>query len=256
MEIGLWAAFRDPMFLWFPVGATVVSMASFLVFALPLTLLAWREPAWAASWRIQPQRAEVERWFRPSVDRWVMNNLALTGVILLIWPVVRLVSDVHLGPLPPGWVIGLQVIGFAYLDDVLYYFLHRLMHHPTLYTHVHRIHHRVRTPMAISGHFMHPVEYVLTGLLALLGPMLVGAHVVTLYLWVIVRQWEAAEGHCGYHLPFSPLGWLPGSHAADFHDFHHAKFVGNYAGFFGWFDGLMGTWAKGYPEHMAWRRSR
>jgi 4-alpha-methyl-delta7-sterol-4alpha-methyl oxidase len=244
---------RDPMFWWFPVGATVVSMTAFVAFAVPLTALAWFEPAWAAPWRIQPRRPDVRKWLRQAIDRWLFNNLLLTIAVVALWPLVAPWSRVHLGEPPPWWWMLAQVVGFVYLDDVLYYFMHRAMHHPRVYRHVHAVHHRVRTPVAITGHFMHPIEYGLTGLLALVGPLLVGAHVYTLYAWVALRQWEAAEGHCGYNLPFSPVHLLPGSDAGVFHDFHHAHFQGNYAGFLAWFDRVMGTEV---PEYTADRERR
>jgi sterol desaturase/sphingolipid hydroxylase (fatty acid hydroxylase superfamily) len=89
-----------------------------------------------------------------------------------------------------------QVVFFVYLDDFLYYWFHRGMHGRWLYKHVHGWHHRIVTPWAITGHYMHPVEYSLTGTVALIGPLLLGSHVVTLWVWFAFRQWEAAEGHC------------------------------------------------------------
>jgi hypothetical protein len=38
-------AFADPMFISFPVMTSLLSMAAFVVFATPLTLIAWRDPA-------------------------------------------------------------------------------------------------------------------------------------------------------------------------------------------------------------------
>lgn len=247
--------YSDPMFLWFGLMANAVSMVAFLAFAAPLTWLAWREPAWARPWRIQRKRPDVARWFWPGLRQWLLNNLILWAIVVLGWPVVHAISGIHLGPWPAWYVVVAQVVGFIYLDDALYYVMHRTMHRGWLYTRVHSMHHRVVTPSAVTGHYMHPLEFVLTAFLMLLGPLLLGVHVVTLYIWIVVRQLEAAEGHGGYHLWFSPAGWLPGSHAADFHDFHHAKFHGNYAGFLGWLDGALGTYSKGYAEHLRARRT-
>jgi len=101
---------------------------------------------------------------------------------------------------------------------------------------------------------MHPVEYVLTGSLALLGPLLVGAHVVTLWTWIAFRQWEAAEGHAGYDFPWTPTHWLPGNDGARHHDMHHLRVRGNYAGYLMWTDRVFGTLSKGYAEDLAARR--
>jgi hypothetical protein len=53
------------------------------------------------------------------------------------------------------------------------------MHTRWLFKRVHGVHHRILTPWAITGHYMHPVEFVLTGALALAVPWLIGAHMTT-----------------------------------------------------------------------------
>lgn len=242
-----WASsYADPLFAWVVLGGSAVSMLSFLAFALPLTALAWRTPSWAASWRIQSRPADVGRWFGPSLRRWASNNAILLGLLVVAWPWARPFLAFELGPWPAWYVVVGQLLLFVYLDDALYWLLHRAMHTGWLYRHVHRHHHRIVRPCAISGHDMHWLEFVLTGLLMLVGPALLGVHVGVLYLWIGFRQLEAAEGHSGLHLWFSPLSWLPGGHGADFHDAHHAKFHGNYAGILGWIDGVMGTYSDGY----------
>ncbi len=216
-------------------------MAAFLVFALPMTWLAWAEPAWAERWRLQKRKPDVVRWWWPSVGRWLVNNAILAALLVLAWPVVRGMVTLRVDGWPAWWEVLGSVVVFAYLDDVLYYFLHRAFHHASVYRHVHVVHHRVVTPSAITGHYMHPVEFVATGLLMLVGPLLLGSHILTTYVWIVVRQWEAAEGHCGYRLPVGLLHGLPGSGGAAPHDLHHARVRGNYSGFLGWFDKVMGT---------------
>ena len=68
-----------------------------------------------------------------------------------------------------------------------------------------------------------------------------------------IRQFEAVDAHCGYQLPWSPVHWLPGYDGAGYHDFHHARYRGNYAGFFGYMDRWLGTQARGFAD---WRRER
>ena len=70
---------------------------------------------------------------------------------------------------------------------------------------------------------MHPLELALTGSVALVGPLLLGSHVVVLWSWFVWRQWEAAEGHCGYDFPWSPSHLIPGNDGARHHDAHHAR---------------------------------
>jgi 4-alpha-methyl-delta7-sterol-4alpha-methyl oxidase len=240
--------YEDPMFVWFPVGGTAVSMISFLAFALPLTWVAAKNPAWAEPFRIQTRKVGARPVVWPSVRLWLLNNSLQFVLVLITWPLTRL-SGVHAGPLPPWYEVVWQLLLFVYLDDFLYYWMHRAFHSPWLYRHIHGLHHRISTPWAITGHYMHPLEFIATAGLMLVGPLLLGSHVVTLYLWIILRQWEAAEGHCGYDFPWSPGKLIPGSHGAAHHDFHHSRFVGNYAGFLPLHDKLFHTFARGYAEY-------
>ena len=139
-------------------------------------------------------------------------------------------------------------------QDFLYYWFHRAMHGRWLYKRIHGWHHRIVTPWAITGHYMHPLEYNLTGAVALIGPLLLGSHLVVVWLWFCFRQWEAAEGHCGYDFPWTPTHFLPGNDGAVHHDVHHARVRGNYAGFLTIWDGVFGTYARGYAEELAARR--
>ncbi len=252
------------MFWYVPVATVLLSMLAFLVFALPLTWIAARNPGWARRYKIPNTRgadlseAEAERrnilvqgprMVRQSLQRWVINNIWMFAVALLSWPLMRL-AGIHLGPLPPWWVLILQFLFCLYLDDFLYYWMHRSLHQRFLLKHVHGLHHRVLAPWAITGHYMHPIEYVLTGSLAFLGPALLGSHVALLWVWIAFRQWEAAEGHAGYAFRWSPTHWLPGSDGALHHDYHHARVRGNYGGFMPIWDRVFGTLVKDYDVEM------
>lgn len=265
------ASYQDPRFWYLPVGTVLVGMLAFAIFAGGFTRLAAHDPAWARRWKIQNTRgagrmSETEaaqrnilvpgtRMVRLSLVRWLVNNAWMLAAAAASWPLMSL-AGVHLGPLPPLWIIGLQLLFFIYLDDFLYYWMHRAMHTRWLLKHVHGWHHRVLTPWAITGHYMHPLEYVLTGSLAFVGPALLGSHVAVLWLWIVFRQWEAAEGHSGYALPWSPTQWLPFSHGALHHDFHHARVRGNYAGFLPLWDRVFGTYVRNYAEDASDWKSR
>ena len=264
--------FSDSRFVPVTVLSVLVGMAAFLLFAALYTWIAARDPAWARRWRIQNARgagtlspADAARrgilvpgrnMIRQSLRVWLINNLWMLGGAVLSWPLMAQ-TGLHGGPLPSLWVAALQLLFFIYLDDFLYYWMHRGMHTRFLLKHVHGVHHRVMTPWAITGNYMHPLEYVLTGTLMFIGPAVIGAHILVLWLWVIIRQWEAAEGHCGYDFPWTPTHWLPFSHGALHHDFHHARVRGNYAGFLPLWDRIFGTVVRDYDTALRnWRERR
>ena len=49
----------------------------------------------------------------------------------------------------------------------------------------------------------------------LLPPLVAGSHMLTLWVWCILFQFESATHHSGYHFPFLS--------SPEFHDYHHLK---------------------------------
>ena len=244
--------YREPLFWLFPIGSSAVSMLAFALFAAPMSFIAYKDYPALRRFRIQTRKPRPQDLVGPSLRLWLLNNGLTLLLVTAAWPLLRL-SRVHAGPLPPAWVVAAQVLLFIYVDDLLFYWMHRAMHAPWLFKRVHFVHHKIYTPWAVTAHYMHPLEYVLTASLMLLGPMVLGVHVVTLWCWIVVRQWEAAEGHSGYDFPWSPSRLLPFSDGAVHHDFHHAKVRGNYAGFLRLWDRVFGTYARDYGDDLAKR---
>ncbi|KAJ8344609.1 hypothetical protein AAFF_G00222130, partial [Aldrovandia affinis] len=48
------------------------------------------------------------------------------------------------------------------LEEVIFYYSHRLFHHPTLYKHIHKIHHEWTAPIGVISLYTHPVEHVVS----------------------------------------------------------------------------------------------
>ena len=136
------AAYQDPMFSRFAVLTNVISMAAFVVFAVPMSLLAARDPAWARRYRLQSRRPRAQDLVWPSLRAFLINGAWLALFTGVSWPLLRHFG-IHDGPVPPAWVVLLQVVFFIYLDDFLYYGLHRLMHQGWLWKNVHSVHHRI-----------------------------------------------------------------------------------------------------------------
>ena len=92
----------------------------------------------------------------------------------------------------------------------------RLFHHPALYKRVHKLHHEWTAPVGVVSIYAHPLEHVVANLLpALSGPVLLGSHLCTLWLWMTVVIVSTTIDHSGYHFPLL--------RSPEFHDFHHLK---------------------------------
>ncbi|MGP4953645.1 sterol desaturase family protein, partial [Psychrobacter sp. T6-1] len=183
-----------------------------------------------------------------------INNIILASLLILVWPLLKL-TGVHNGELPAWYFIIAQLVFFVLLDDFLYYWMHRYMHeNKWLLKHIHSVHHRIHNTCGINGNYMHWVEYSLTATLTLVGPILLGAHIYVVWLWVILRQVEGADGHIGYDIPWNPAHLLPVYEGPVYHDFHHAKFKGNYAGFLPYLDKYMGK--THIPAYLSYLKAK
>lgn len=245
--------YQEPWFWQFPMATLFMGVGAFLLFATPWTLLAWFDPEWAKPYKIQNKPFQVRRYFWPNIGRILMNTSIMALLLVLLWPLIRL-SGIHKGPAPEWYVAAIQIVFFLLLDDYLFYWMHRYFHdNKWLLKHVHSVHHRIKNTCALDGTYFHWFEYVAISSLAMVGPILVGCHIYVLYAWIIIRNLEAADGHAGYDLPWNPLRYLPLYDGPVYHDFHHARFKGNYAGALHYVDRFYGTYIK---EYLAYKQSR
>jgi len=117
---------------------------------------------------------------------------------------------------------------------------------PYLYKKVHKIHHQYSAPFGLAAEYASPIEVMMLGFGTVGVPVvwcvLTGdLHILTMYLWIVFRLFQAIDAHSGYDFPWSLHHFLPFWAGADWHDVHHEKFVGNYASSFRWWDYMMQT---------------
>jgi methylsterol monooxygenase len=107
------------------------------------------------------------------------------------------------------------------------------------------VHHEFSAPFGLASQYAHPLEILILGLGFFVGPFVWLSvrplHVITMFGWMTVRLLQVVESHSGYEFPWSLRKMVPFWAGADFHDYHHMAFVGNYASSFRWWDALMGT---------------
>ena len=92
----------------------------------------------------------------------------------------------------------------------------RLFHHPSIYRHIHKIHHEWTAPIGIVSIYAHPLEHLIANVLPVaMGPIVMGSHIATSWMWFTMALLTTVNTHSGYHLPFMP--------SPEAHDFHHLK---------------------------------
>lgn len=151
------------------------------------------------------------------------------------------------GELPTFYWVCFEILIFSLVEEVFFYYSHRLLHHRYLYRHIHKIHHEWTAPIGIVSIYAHPIEHLFSNMIPpTLGPLLMGSHIATGWLWFSIALMSTTVAHCGYHLPLFP--------SPEAHDYHHLKFTNNF-GVLGVLDRLHGTDlqfrdSKQYKHHV------
>lgn len=154
-------------------------------------------------------------------------------------------------PLPSVGIIARDFLVSIVINDTLFYWGHRTMHHPSIYKYIHKQHHKFNKSIGIAAEYAHPLEDLLCNTLPTIGGcLLMGSHVVTLWLWLFLRVVETVDTHSGYSWPFYPFHIIPFIQGgAERHDFHHSHNLGCYGSFTIFWDHVMGTDAD-FKKHQ------
>ncbi|XP_031395963.1 methylsterol monooxygenase 1-2-like [Punica granatum] len=231
---------------------TIFVFFIFTLAPLPLVLLELSPSAGFGRYKIQPRvHLSFSEMFRCYRDvTWIF--FFLVGPLqLLSYPTVKMVGIRTGLPLPSGWEIFLQLFVYFMIEDYTHYWFHRFLHCKWGYEKIHHVHHEYTAPIGFAALYAHWAEVLILGIPSFLGPVIVPGHMITLWLWFVLRQIEAIDVHSGYDLPWSPTKYIPFYGGADHHDYHH--YVGgqshnNFASVFTYCDFLYGT-DKGYRHY-------
>ncbi|XP_076446058.1 fatty acid hydroxylase domain-containing protein 2-like [Babylonia areolata] len=239
----------------FILGVFGTTLFGFVVFwlsnAFLLVLDVTGKPATLLRYKVQPDKnVPVSKDMLRSAVELVLFNQVVVGIPVAMgvhWMMEWRGCSLSPDDLPTfHWAL-LELIICVLVEEIGFYYSHRVLHHPRLYKHVHKKHHEWTAPIGIVALYAHPVEHVLSNLLPpALGPVILGSHLATAWMWFALALMSTTVAHCGYHFPFLP--------SPEAHDYHHLKFNQNY-GVLGVLDRLHGTdnqfrASKAYQRHF------
>ncbi|GFT25687.1 fatty acid hydroxylase domain-containing protein 2 [Nephila pilipes] len=139
-----------------------------------------------------------------------------------------------------------ELIFCVLMEEVGFYYSHRVLHLPFFYKRFHKLHHEWKSPIAIAAAYCHPVEHILSNLLpTFLGPFLLGSHIFIAWIWYSCLVFFTLNNHSGFHFPFFP--------PSERHNFHHLRTDHSF-GALGILDHLHGTDAE-FKKGETYRRN-
>lgn len=232
------------------IMSLVTDAADYLVYAIGAFILFWFV---LHPWLVKRQ---ISRFRWPKLSQ-VSSEIALSissqlvmgaAGLYVLSSTPQIMANVMASPSAFGWlwIVALTFLLFV-VEDTVFYWTHRAIHHPKVFRRIHAIHHESHDPTPFTAFSFHPLEAVIQSLNGLPGVAMLAVlpwHPAALAIYGIGQIGFNLIGHLGYEI--YPANWnrlpvlrwkTPGLH----HYLHHQMIGGNYALYFRWWDKWCGT---------------
>lgn len=250
MVLSIIEGYWNEAYIRFPYGDglffTLAIMISQEIIWIPYNLfllwLHYKPNPYFEKWRIQIGKSPSKRLLRDCLSQMIVSHIIITPlfIYLVLWNILKILGISLATPFPSFSEMVIDFVVMFILNDSLFYFAHRLLHHPLLYKKFHAQHHRFITPIGISSQFASPLETIIANAFpTFAGALFMRSHLFTICLWFSFRILETIEAHSGYDFPFWFSNKIPFLHGPRGHDWHHSHNRGVYgmSKFWDWYCG-------------------
>lgn len=144
-----------------------------------------------------------------------------------------------------------SIVVMIFLHDTYFYWGHRFMHLKKVYPVVHKVHHHSTNPSPWASFCFHPIEgFIEAGIVPLIV-LIMPAHSLAIFVFVLFSTLLNVIGHLGFEMyfpGFTKNKWLWWNNTSTHHNMHHKFFECNYGLYFNFWDRLMNTNHAKYHE--------
>ncbi len=207
--------------------------------------------------RLSKNKIQQKKARRKDLRREILHSLQSNLIMVLLTtpfllPPLRQYTQMytHIGSLGVVYLAS-SVLFALIIHDTYFYWMHRLLHHPTLFKHAHLLHHKSTNPSPWTSYAFHGFEAVAEGLILPLLLFILPMHPIAISLFIVAGFIINVYGHLGYEI--MPLSFRRSFlfeilNTSVHHNLHHSKFKGNYGLYFRVWDRLMKT---EHPDYVS-----
>jgi len=160
----------------------------------------------------------------------------LLPLFIVAYPFTQQYIKTDMKDLPTLPIFLRDLVIFALIEEVMFYWSHYLLHTQFLYQYIHKVHHEFHSPVAMAAEYAHPVEFLIANIIPpLIGPLVCQSHIIVWFWWNMIVLLDTMHSHSGYDLPFIPVP------TATRHDYHHSTNIKSNLGAIKLFDVLFRT---------------
>jgi fatty acid hydroxylase domain-containing protein 2 len=173
-------------------ATTIFTFSVYWIFGGLFTLMdVTSRPSFIRKYKVQPEtnepidNAKLIRAIKVILFNQIIVGVPLTFVSYYMKMLKGFPEDFR--ELPDFTRVLIDLFICILVDEIGFYYSHRLFHYKFFYKYIHKQHHEFQSPIAITATYCHPLEHILSNLLPVAGGVIImQSHISVAWLWYML----------------------------------------------------------------------